>query len=136
MYSAASTATVQPTDRAASVVTGLKLASRISRPMRPRASGGNSSCSRAVMAGLVSVIQSIVPAMIRSTTDSGNARGVGIVVDGNLVDFGQLFELVLEDCPSAIGASKQDPLPPDACWSSAAASASERNVSGTRSAFR
>ena len=36
-------------------------------------SGGSSSCRRRVMAGLVSVIQSIVPAMIRSTTGSGSA---------------------------------------------------------------
>ena len=43
-----------------------------------------------MIAGLVNVIQSIVPAMIRSTTGSGSACGIGVVINGDLVDFGHV----------------------------------------------
>ena len=38
----------------------------------------------------------------------GQRLGVGVVVDGDLVDIGQLFEFVLEERTSSIGAGQQD----------------------------
>ena len=61
-----------------------------------------------MIAELVSVIQSTVPSRIRSTIDVGQRLGVGVVVDGDLVDIGQLLELVLEERSAAIGAGQQD----------------------------
>ena len=61
--------------------------------------------------------------------------GVGIVIDGDLVDIGQVLELVPEHGPPAVGAGQQDSRPP-AARSSAAARDSERKESGTRSARR
>ena len=43
------------------------------------------------MAELVSVIQSTEPSRIRSTTASGKRLGIGVVIDGDLVDIGQLL---------------------------------------------
>ena len=54
----ASAATSQPSRRAASLVTGLRLASRIVRPTRARAVSPSIACNRAAIAELVSVIQS------------------------------------------------------------------------------
>ena len=66
--SVASTATFQPSRTAVAEVTGLRLASRTSRPIRRRAGSGSKPCRRSVIAELVNVIQSTVPSRIRSTT--------------------------------------------------------------------
>ena len=50
--------------------------------------------NRAAMAELVSVIQSTVPAEIRSSTFGGQCLDVGILIDGNLVDSGHLGQLI------------------------------------------
>ena len=110
MNSLASTATFQPRRAAASEVTGLKLARRTSRPTRWRAGSGKRPCNRVVMAELVSVIQSTRAVQDPFHDGVGQGLGVGVVVDGYLVDVGQLLaQLVLEDGSSAIGAGEQDP---------------------------
>ena len=78
-------------------VTGLRDSPvRTSRPIFRRAVSGRSSCSRSVIAELVSVTQSTVPSKYslhdRRRVENPN---VGVVINRDLVDIGQLLEFVL-----------------------------------------
>ena len=42
----------------------------------------------------------------------GQGLGIGVVVDGYLVDIGQLLQLLLQEGSSSIGAGEQDPAAP------------------------
>src|SRR5437588_4906832 len=73
VYVSASTATGQPSLAAVADVTGLRLARRISRPIRGRAASGRRAWRRSVIAELVRVIQSTDPSSSRAATVGGNA---------------------------------------------------------------
>ncbi len=61
-----------------------------------------------MIAELVSVIQSTEPSTIRVEDGGGEALGIGVAVDGDLLDVGNAPEFVLEQRPAAIGAGEQD----------------------------
>ena len=67
-----------------------------------------------MIAELVRVIQSTEP-VGDPVDDGGRERlGVGVAVDGDLLDVGDAPELVLEDGPAAVGAGEQDAAAGDA----------------------
>ena len=118
------------------LVTGLMLASRIEpEAIRPRADSGSRACSRSVIAELVRVIQSTVPPFEPVDHLRRQGLGVGVAVDGDLLDLGDPRQLVLQQGPAAIGAGQQDPTA-GTSGPRASASPSERNDSGTTSARR
>ncbi len=105
---AASAAMFQPTDRAASVVTGLKLARRIpfTMPVAQVLRQESVQPSRDGGACQGDPVNRALPDPLQGRL--AESIGVRVVINGDLVDIGQLFKLILEHGASAIGAGEQN----------------------------